>query len=84
MSKWESLPLGKLCEVTAGGTPSRTNPVYFGGGIPWVKIGDMLQGRITSTEETISRKDWKTVQPNYFLWVLYLSQSLLPLVVQQY
>jgi len=56
MSKWESLPLGKLCEVTAGGTPSRTNPVYFGGGIPWVKIGDMLQGRITSTEETISRK----------------------------
>ncbi|MHC5861723.1 restriction endonuclease subunit S [Nostoc sp.] len=56
MSEWKNLPLGELCEVTAGGTPSRTNPVYFGGGIPWVKIGDMLQGRITSTEETISRK----------------------------
>lgn len=63
MSEWNNLPLGELCEVTAGGTPSRTNPVYFGGGIPWVKIGDMLQGRITSTEETISRKGLENSRP---------------------
>ena len=55
MKNWESLPLGELCEVVAGGTPSRTKPDYFDGNIPWVKIGDMLQGCITTTEEKISR-----------------------------
>jgi type I restriction enzyme, S subunit len=55
MREWESVPLGELCEVSAGGTPTRGNPDYFGGGIPWVKIGDMLPGRITHTEETISQ-----------------------------
>ena len=59
MKEWKSLPLGELCEVAAGGTPSRTNPDYFDGDIPWVKIGDMLQGCITSTEETISCKGLK-------------------------
>lgn len=55
MSDWEKIPLGELCDICAGGTPSRGNPSYFGGGIPWVKIGDMLQGRITHTQETISQ-----------------------------
>lgn len=54
MSDWPAIPLGQLCEVAAGGTPSRAVPSYFGGGIPWVKIGDMLQGVVTHTEETIS------------------------------
>lgn len=50
----EILPLSEICEVTAGGTPSRANEAFWGGDIPWVKISDMLQGQITWTEEAIT------------------------------
>lgn len=55
MSHWPTVPLGELCSVTAGGTPARAVPSYYGGTIPWVKIGDMLQGEVRETEETITQ-----------------------------
>ncbi|MGH8222008.1 MAG: restriction endonuclease subunit S [Woeseiaceae bacterium] len=55
MKPWPQISLGELCEVTAGGTPSRAVASNFGGDIPWVKIGDMLQGRVVTTEERLSR-----------------------------
>lgn len=53
-SAWPCVPLGELCDVVSGGTPPRTNPSHFGGEVPWVKIGDMRQGAIRTTEETLS------------------------------
>ena len=55
MSHWPTVPLGELCSVTAGGTPSRAVSSYYGGSIPWVKIGDMLRGEVSETEETITQ-----------------------------
>lgn len=55
MSRWPTIPLGELCRVTAGGTPARAVSSYYGGSIPWVKIGDMLQGEVTETEEAITQ-----------------------------
>jgi type I restriction enzyme S subunit len=37
-----------------GGTPSRKVREYFDGGIPWVKSGDLTDGYVERTEETIS------------------------------
>ena len=55
MSRWPTVSLGELCSVTAGGTPARAVSSYFAGSIPWVKIGDMLQGEVSETEETITQ-----------------------------
>ena len=52
---WPTSTLGELCTLTAGGTPSRRRDENFGGGIPWVKIGDMSGGSVRSTEESISQ-----------------------------
>ncbi|MFP8883269.1 restriction endonuclease subunit S [Streptomyces mangrovi] len=54
MTEWSTARLGDICSVRSGGTPARSNPAYFGGEIPWVKIGDMLQGCIYDTEEKIT------------------------------
>jgi type I restriction enzyme S subunit len=51
---WPRIKLGELYQIVAGGTPSRSRLDYFGGKIPWVKISDMLQGRITQTEEYLN------------------------------
>lgn len=51
---WATLPIGELCAVQTGGTPSRENAAYYEGEIPWVKTGEVAGGMITKTEEHIS------------------------------
>lgn len=54
--KWKKTDLGEVCTIIAGGTPKRSEPSFWEGEIPWVKISDMLQGRITKTEERITNE----------------------------
>ncbi len=53
---WEWVRLGEIGFWKSGTTPSRTNSAYYGGTIPWVKSGEVKQGRISSTEEMITEK----------------------------
>lgn len=51
---WCLTTIGEIAETVSGGTPSRTKPNYFGGSIPWVKSGELKDGFVTQTEETIT------------------------------
>ena len=47
--------LGDLCVINSGGTPRRNNESYWkNGDIPWVKISDLKNGVVESTEEFIT------------------------------
>jgi len=53
---WELKKLADICEkISSGGTPSRGNSEYFGGDIPWLKIGDLNEGEITDSKEKITK-----------------------------
>lgn len=46
--------LAEVAATTSGGTPKRTRPDLYGGAIPWIKSGELGDGVVTSTEETIT------------------------------
>ncbi len=47
--------LSDICEIQAGGTPSRNITEYWTGGeIPWVKIGDLKEKYVSHTQESIT------------------------------
>ncbi len=53
---WCWARLGNLGDWGAGATPSRANPVYYNGSIPWIKTGELNNGYVYSSEETITEK----------------------------
>ena len=54
-SKHPKSRLGTLTKVTSGGTPSRDNPAFWDGDIPWIKTGELLDGDISKAEEHITK-----------------------------
>jgi len=51
---WPRRRLGSLAETCSGLTPNRGRPDYFGGQIPWVKTGELLDGTIFNTDEFVT------------------------------
>ena len=51
---WEKNTIGKIADVSSGGTPSRSNDTYWGGNIPWVSTSLIDFNIINSTEENIT------------------------------
>jgi len=57
---WEWVRLHDYGIWKSGTTPSRTNSSYYGGDIPWVKSGEVKQGKIVETSETITQEALKS------------------------
>ena len=51
---WEWVRLSEIGSWGAGATPSRSHPEYYGGNIPWLKTGDLNDGIVNETTETIT------------------------------
>lgn len=55
VGEWKEMKLGDICSTYSGGTPNRANSEFYGGDIPWIKSGELNQGDIYYTEESLTR-----------------------------
>lgn len=61
--------LKDICEMRSGGTPKRTNAVFYGGKIPWVTISDFKNSVgdiIYETEEKLSQEGLDAINGRIF------------------
>jgi type I restriction enzyme, S subunit len=49
---WQWVKLGEVCTIIGGGTPSRSNPEYFTGEIPWITPTDINKDQILVITES--------------------------------
>lgn len=73
---WRLTTLGESFKWSSGGTPRRTDPSHFGGDIPWAVIGDLNDGVITKTQNSITKaglqnSSTKWVEPGSVLVAMY-------------
>ncbi len=54
-TSWTEKKFKEISKIGSGGTPSRANPSFFTGDIPWVKTGEVTWNYIYSTEEKITQ-----------------------------
>ena len=56
-ASWKAARLGDVAEVVGGSTPSRTQPEFWGGGIPWVvpsEVTELIGRELRSSRESIT------------------------------
>ncbi|MCT3926600.1 restriction endonuclease subunit S [Elizabethkingia anophelis] len=54
--EWETKKLGEISSVSSGGTPSRANPLYWDGDIPWISTTLIDFNLIEKSEEYITQE----------------------------
>ena len=52
---WDHARLWRLCTATSGATPTKENPAYWNGDIPWVSPKDMKRRVIGTSEDLITQ-----------------------------
>ncbi len=63
------IKIGDTCKVFSGGTPRRGIEGYYGGDIPWAKIGDIDTaegGYLFTTKESITQEGLKSINNKIF------------------
>lgn len=65
---WESVKLGKIADMYAGGTPSTKNKEYWGGEIPWIQSG-LIQNNYIELKNIDARITEKGLQNSSTAWI---------------
>ena len=52
---WKWVRVGNIGSWSAGATPSRSHPEYYGGEIPWLKTGDLTDATVENIPEYITK-----------------------------
>lgn len=53
---WEMRPLGRCGQVLGGGTPSKSNPDFWNGTIPWITAKEMWNDDVFDSELKITEQ----------------------------
>jgi len=53
---WRVAPLDALATFSSGGTPSKDNPDYWNGDIPWISASSMYDTDLRDSEHKVTRK----------------------------
>ena len=53
---WEQVTIEEIASVSSGGTPSRSEPSFWNGDIPWVTTSEIGQAEIYESVEKITKK----------------------------
>lgn len=56
LGEWDTKLVKDFTSVVSGGTPSTTNPAYWGGDIKWMSSGELHQKYVTSVEGRITEE----------------------------
>lgn len=51
---WVEVELGEVCDFVGGGTPSKSNPLYWNGNLPWASIKDIKNDFLNKTQDCIT------------------------------
>ena len=55
--EWPMVELAEVCETTSGGTPLKSNSEYYHKGtIPWLRSGEIAQGKIEKAKSFITKE----------------------------
>jgi len=52
---WPKVKLGDIVDIKGGGTPSKSNPDFWGGDIPWASVKDFKTSSLKETADNITQ-----------------------------
>lgn len=55
-SGWDCKRLGEVSDFSSGGTPSKNNPAFWNGTIPWISASSMYETRIRNSELNVTNE----------------------------
>ncbi|MEJ3602040.1 restriction endonuclease subunit S [Vibrio vulnificus] len=65
LTQWKSKSLGCILEkIVGGGTPSKSNPLYWDGDISWASVKDLSSTTLSDTTDKISEEGLKNSASN--------------------